>query len=128
MRLRPYLRNAIASLVLLLIGGALFFYLYFRAALSQERDTSDVVKAAIEMEWNRTDSALIHSNPNRLLIRSGSSGLTTHLERQGWVHVDQFGSFGFYRNGNQQLNVDCGMFSGRYLICDIYPYPKVRKS
>ncbi|MER3433249.1 MAG: hypothetical protein C4288_07430 [Leptolyngbya sp. ERB_1_1] len=124
MKLR-LLRTAIGVLTLLLCSGALFLYLYFRAALSQERDTSDILKAAINLEWTRTDSALIRFNSNRLLIRAGSSGLHNHLGKQGWVQVDQLGSLRIYRRGSQRLDVDCGMFSGRYLICDVDP--QVRK-
>ena len=120
MKLRQ-LRKAIAFLAILLTSGAIFFYLYFRAALSQEPDTPDVVKAALEMEWTHTNSNPINSNPNRLLIRAGSSGLETHLE--GWTQVDRLGALHVYRRGTQRLNASCGMFSRRYLICNLHPRP-----
>lgn len=113
--------------IVLLSGGALAFYLYFQAALFQEPDTAEVAKAAISMEWNRTDSALIHSNPNRLIIRAGSLGLNRYLGQQGWIQADQLGAHLVYRKGNQQLSADCGMFSRRYAICKIDPRPYVKK-
>lgn len=115
------MKTTIALLILCGSGailGSLAFFIYFGAALSQERDTSDIFKAAIEMEWNRRDSALVNSNPNRLLIRAGSQGLNTHLGQQGWFQTDRVGALISYRKGNQKLNANCGMFSRRYLICD----------
>lgn len=116
------MKTAIALLILSSAGailGGLAFFIYFGAALSQERDTSDVLKAAIEMEWHRSTSALVNSNPNRLLIRAGSPGLDTHLGKQGWIQTDRFGALIVYRKGIQTLDASCGMFSRRYLICNL---------
>lgn len=115
---------AIASLILL-SGGTIFLYLYFAAALSQERDTPDVLKAALEMELSRADVNPIHANPNRLLVRA--SGLETYLGQQGWSQVDRFGALRIYGKGSQRLHVYCDAFSGRYLICKLYPNPSAQK-
>ncbi|HTL88558.1 MAG TPA: hypothetical protein VL134_04100 [Leptolyngbya sp.] len=113
---------AIAAFILLM-GGTLFLWLYFRAALAQERDTPDVIKAAVKLELTSADVVPIHDNPNRLIIRAGSLGFKTYLEQQGWVEVDRLGALRVYRRGTQRLHAYCDMFSTRYAICKIYPNP-----
>lgn len=111
------MKTAIA-LILLCSAGGLAFFVYFGAALSQERDTSDIVKAALQMEFSGKNVALINKNRDRLLVRSFDT-LRTHLEQQGWTWKDQLGAAVFYQRNNQQLYANCGMYSRRYLICDL---------
>lgn len=108
---------SISALALVSTGG-LLFVLYFGAALFQEPDTLDIVKAAIALERTNTDAAIVNSNANRVLVRS-STGVTPYLERQGWTRTNQFGALGTYRKGNQQLYANCGMYSRRYMICSL---------
>ncbi|MBD1864573.1 MULTISPECIES: hypothetical protein [Trichocoleus] len=103
-------------------GGALLFFLYFGTALSQEDDTPDILRSALQMELTHADITAVKSNPKRLLVRSFSA-LKTHLEQRGWTWVDQMGSLVVYRQAAQQLNANCAMYSRSYMLCDLSEVP-----
>jgi len=120
------MKTTIALLTLLCTTGGLAFFIYFGAALSQERDTPEIFKSALQMEFGGKDIALVNGNRDRLLVRSFDS-LKTHLEQQGWTWQNQFGAGVFYQKGNQRLAASCGMYSRRYMICDLTQIEQVKK-
>nr|WP_290226408.1 hypothetical protein [Trichocoleus desertorum] len=123
MKLRSsYLPVFINFLALFCGGGVLLFFLYFGTALSQEEDTPDILRSALQMELAHADIKAVKSNPKRLLVRSFSA-LKTHLEQRDWIWTDQMGSLVVYRQATQQLNVDCAMYSRSYMICDLSRVP-----
>jgi hypothetical protein len=103
--------------------GALFLFLYFQAALGQEKDTPDLVKAALTIELTSADMAWVSANQQRVLVRSSSSALKTYLEDKGWTFADQMGGYIVYKKGDQTLNPNCEMYSGRYSLCDLSRIP-----
>lgn len=107
-------------LSLLLI--AVVFFLQFEAALQQEKDTPDILKAAFNIEVNRTNVTAIGSNPKRLLVRSFEA-LKIYMEQQGWIWTDQAGSFVTYHKKSLRINVNCVMYSRNYMICDLSKIP-----
>ncbi|MGG6264783.1 hypothetical protein [Leptolyngbya sp. AN10] len=124
------MKTAVSLLILLTsfctVGG-LAFFLYFGAALSQERDTSEIVRAALQMEFGGKNVVLVNGNRDRLLVRSFAT-LRTHLEQQDWTWENQFGAASFYRKDNQRILASCGMYSRRYMICDLARTNQVKKS
>ncbi|MBE9014544.1 hypothetical protein IQ250_30595 [Pseudanabaenaceae cyanobacterium LEGE 13415] len=119
------MKTAIALLALLCATGGLGFFLYFGAALSQERDTPEILKSALQMELGGRNVVLVNGNRDRLLVRSFDS-LRTHLEQQGWTWEDQFGAVTFYRKDNQRVLANCGMYSRRYMLCDLTQTSQVK--
>ena len=74
------------------------------------------------MELTRANVTLVNSNQKRLLVKTFSS-LKTHLEKQGWIWMDQAGAVVSYHKGNQNLYANCGMYSRNYMICDLSHTP-----
>lgn len=107
--------------LLFLSGSALVFFLTFGTALNQEKDTPEVLKAAMRMELSRSNAVRISSSQQRLLVRD--SGLTTYLEQRGWTLADRLGAMFVFRQGKQKLMANCGMFSRNYMICDLDRVP-----
>jgi hypothetical protein len=112
----------ISSLGLFFVIGVLFFLYQFGSALRQEKDTPDILKAAFHIELTRTDVTTVNSNPKRLLVRTFDA-LKVYMEQQGWTWTDQAGSLVTYHKGSQRLDLDCGMYSRNYMICDLSQIP-----
>ncbi len=74
------------------------------------------------MELTRDYVTPINSNQKRLLVKTFSS-LKTHLEKQGWIWMDQAGAVVSYQKKNQNLYANCGMYSRNYMICDLRLMP-----
>lgn len=123
MKLQNYRLHA--SLSFLLFFGSssiLIFLLYFGAALSQEKDTPEILKAAISMELTRANVAMVSSNQQRLLVRTFPS-LKTYLEQHGWTWKDQMGAFVVYSKEKRRLDANCVMYSRSYMICNLNQVP-----
>lgn len=105
-----------------MIAGVLWFIFQFGTALRQEKDTPDVLRAALNIELTGTDVTTINSNPKRLLVRSFDA-LKVYLNEQGWTWKDQLGGLVIYRKGDLRLDAICGMYSRSYMICDLSKIP-----
>jgi hypothetical protein len=106
----------------LLASSGLLFFLQFRTALTQEKDTVAIFKALFFMELKRADAAKVNANPQRLIIRN-NDGLKSYMKHKGWTWVDQMGSFIAYRKGNEDLAATCEMYSRSYMICELTKVP-----
>lgn len=122
MRLQNYHLRASQGLLLLIASGILTFLLYFGTALSQEKDTPEILKTAMFMELTRTNVAMVGDHQQRLLIRTFPS-LKTYLEQYGWTWEDQMGAVVVYSKEKRRLNANCVMYSRNYMICNLNQVP-----
>ncbi len=90
--------------------------------MNQEKDTPEILKAAMRMELSLSTAARIGSGQQRLLVRA-SSGLESYLNQRGWTLADRLASLFIFRQGKQRLDADCGMYSRNYMICDLDRVP-----
>lgn len=121
MKLQHYRLHSI--LCFLFLGSSILtFLLYFGAALSQEKDTPEILKTAMFMELTRTNVATVGDHQQRLLIRTFPS-LKTYLEQYGWTWKDQMGAVVVYSKVKRRLNANCVMYSRSYMICNLNQVP-----
>lgn len=122
MRLQKYHLHASQGFLLLIASSIFTFFFYFGAALSQEKDTPEILKTAIFMELTRTNVAKVGDHQQRLLIRTFPS-LKTYLEQYGWIWKDQMGAVVVYSKDKRHLNANCVMYSRSYMICNLNQVP-----
>ncbi len=112
----------IAAISLFFGTIALIFLFNFGSAVTQEPDTLNILKAAMQIQFNHTSIAAVADNKQRFLVRE-FSGLTLHLERQGWTFFDRIGASVFYHKGTERLSTDCRMYTRNYLLCNLDRIP-----
>jgi hypothetical protein len=61
--------------------------------------------------------AAIQPGSDRWLVRD-IAGVHRVLQERGFVYRDRAGALIMYQSETQHLNVDCGMFSRFYMICE----------
>ncbi|BAZ10365.1 hypothetical protein NIES4071_21800 [Calothrix sp. NIES-4071] len=109
-------------LLVLASSSILIYLLTFATAINQEKDTAEIIKTAILMELTRSNTSVVDSNQQRLLVRSFPS-LTTYLEQHGWTWADQMGAMVLYNKEKRCLNAKCQMYSRNYMICNLNQVP-----
>ncbi|NJL63391.1 MAG: hypothetical protein HC903_18085 [Methylacidiphilales bacterium] len=123
MKSRTSLITKATGLIALFCGAiALIFLFNFGSALTQEPDTSNIIKTAMQIQFNRTSIAAVADNKQRFLVRK-LSGLKLHLEQQGWIFVEQIAGFTFYRKRTERLSAKCRSYTRNYLICNLARIP-----
>ena len=110
-------RIASAFGVLLILGG-LGFFTIFRTALTQEPDTSAILKTLLRLELGRARALAVDGDAHRLVVHNNTA-LHHHLSSQGWIWVDQLGAQITYRRNSQVMDTTCRQYSRFYLICDL---------
>jgi hypothetical protein len=117
-------RSSIAVLSFLLCSGTGMLCAFFLlgAAIAQEKGTSDVSTSTVSMDSTRASVLSKISSSQRVFVNDFSS-LRAGLESQGWTWIDQAGPLARYRRGSQALNVNCGMSSSDYMMCDLNQTP-----
>lgn len=122
MKLKNYSLLMLKGFLLVLGSSILIYFLPFATAINQEKDTPEIVKAAISMELTRANASIVGSNQQRLLVRSFPS-LKTYLEQHGWMWTDQMGAMVIYRKEKRRLDANCVMYSRNYMICNLNQVP-----
>jgi hypothetical protein len=112
------LHFTVFSVLLCSGAGACLSLLMLGSALAQVKDTSDVAKSSLSMESTPGTMPPVTVSSQRVFVTDFSS-LKVSLESQGWTWIDQAGPLARYRKGSQALNVNCGMSSPDYMLCDL---------
>lgn len=100
------------------------YFVVFNAARQEDRDHTQLLIDILKLEVTRSPARVVSQEPPAVLTKS-FEGLEIYLADQEWQLVDQFGGTVFYQRNatGEQLSASCGMYSGFYMICDLYTSP-----
>lgn len=111
----------------LLLGCAIAvagYFIVFNAARQEDRDHTRLLISILKLEATRSPAIVITKEPPAVLTKSFKD-LEMYLADQEWQLVEQFGGTVFYQKNatGKQLSASCGMYSGFYMICNLYALP-----
>lgn len=114
----PRLVTAAVLLSLASGTGLLLLYLLFRGAWSGHQDNLAILHTIFKMEIAQEDTLEIDGNPQQVVTRTYLT-LEPHVEHDGWMWINRFGSTITYGKHDQRLIASCSHYSPLYLICDL---------
>ncbi|MEL7332360.1 MAG: hypothetical protein AAFN12_08920 [Cyanobacteria bacterium J06560_2] len=118
----PRLTQAAILLTLTTSAGLFLLYTLFKDAWSPHQDNLSVLQTIFQMETNRESTLAIDDNPQLVVTRSYQS-LEPHVETDGWVWINRFGSTITYGKQDQRLIASCSPYSPLYMVCSLSEIP-----